>query len=257
MKPELLGATRADLSQLLQSLFFIPFRKLNGMVEPVLFVGWSLNYEMFFYVLFTLALTVRSYAAGLFGLVAGLAVLTAAGALAHPKNLYLSFYTSPVLIEFAIGMVLAFLLPRAPSSASLKVKLMVSLALLAAPVLVLEYLIWPNFPGIPVSAALSGALVAAGVLLDRWGWSVSFGPALLIGDASYVLYLSHPYVTQTVQKLNLPIPAVIQLLLAFGLATALAVFLHLFVEKPLTRVAKDLLGGRRGPVGPATAPVGL
>lgn len=41
-----------------ESLFFIPFRNPaeNDMIRPVLGVGWSLNYEMFFYVVLAFAL---------------------------------------------------------------------------------------------------------------------------------------------------------------------------------------------------------
>jgi exopolysaccharide production protein ExoZ len=52
--PHLLGATRAAPSELLKSLLFIPFAKSNGAVQPILFLGWTLNYEMFFYMLFAL-----------------------------------------------------------------------------------------------------------------------------------------------------------------------------------------------------------
>ena len=47
--PQLMGATRANLPDLLKSLFFIPFTKDSGLIQPLLFIGWSLNYEMFFY----------------------------------------------------------------------------------------------------------------------------------------------------------------------------------------------------------------
>src|SRR6185437_14170487 len=46
--PTLLQFTTASWGQLLKSLFFIPFAKANGDVQPVLFLGWTLNYEMFF-----------------------------------------------------------------------------------------------------------------------------------------------------------------------------------------------------------------
>src|SRR4029434_7909282 len=54
--PAAVQATSANPIQLLKSLLFIPFVKSNGLVHPVLFVGWTLNYEMFFYALFTIGL---------------------------------------------------------------------------------------------------------------------------------------------------------------------------------------------------------
>jgi exopolysaccharide production protein ExoZ len=41
--PSLMQATRADPVELAKSLLFIPFAKANGLVQPVAFVGWTLN----------------------------------------------------------------------------------------------------------------------------------------------------------------------------------------------------------------------
>ena len=46
--PTLLNNTTADLVHLAKSLFFVPFDKNGSGLFPVLFVGWTLNYEMFF-----------------------------------------------------------------------------------------------------------------------------------------------------------------------------------------------------------------
>ncbi|OTA19619.1 acyltransferase [Xenorhabdus beddingii] len=50
--PKLLNNTTPDFINLFKSILFIPFDK-NGIGHfPILFVGWTLNYEMFFYFLF-------------------------------------------------------------------------------------------------------------------------------------------------------------------------------------------------------------
>src|SRR3954451_25277970 len=41
--PTLLQATSTNPLELLKSLFFVPFVKSNGLVQPVLFLGWTLN----------------------------------------------------------------------------------------------------------------------------------------------------------------------------------------------------------------------
>ncbi len=56
--PSLLGNTTADISHLIKSLLFIPFDKNGTGHAPVLFLGWTLNYEMYFYLLFAIALAV-------------------------------------------------------------------------------------------------------------------------------------------------------------------------------------------------------
>jgi exopolysaccharide production protein ExoZ len=42
--PFLLKTTRPDVVELVKSLLFIPFAKANGIMQPVLFLGWTLNY---------------------------------------------------------------------------------------------------------------------------------------------------------------------------------------------------------------------
>jgi exopolysaccharide production protein ExoZ len=58
--PFLTGATRPDLVELMKSLFFVSVAKRNGLVEPVLFVGSTLNYEMFSYMIFSIFLLART-----------------------------------------------------------------------------------------------------------------------------------------------------------------------------------------------------
>ena len=52
------GIMRMQPDWLAKSLLFIPFDR-DGRVEPIISVGWTLNYEMFFYLLFALSLFVR------------------------------------------------------------------------------------------------------------------------------------------------------------------------------------------------------
>ena len=54
--PSLLQTSHMQWGELFKSLVFVPFRKANGLVQPVLFVGWTLNYEMFFYLMFAAGL---------------------------------------------------------------------------------------------------------------------------------------------------------------------------------------------------------
>jgi exopolysaccharide production protein ExoZ len=42
------------------SYLFLPTRNLDGEIRPLLGVGWTLNFEMFFYALFTFALRLRA-----------------------------------------------------------------------------------------------------------------------------------------------------------------------------------------------------
>lgn len=58
-RPELLNSTSFNLINYTKSLFFIPYFKENGQLNPVLAVGWTLNYEMFFYLCIFISLCLK------------------------------------------------------------------------------------------------------------------------------------------------------------------------------------------------------
>ena len=95
--------------EMVKSVFFIPYRSGGSPsgVWPILENGWTLNFEMFFYALFSLALAAPGRV-GLPGLVLSLGSLAALGRLFGPfESPCASVYTSPRLLEFAAGMTLA------------------------------------------------------------------------------------------------------------------------------------------------------
>jgi peptidoglycan/LPS O-acetylase OafA/YrhL len=49
--PDLLNNTTANFEHLIKSLFFIPFDKNGSGHFPILFLGWTLNFEVIFYIL--------------------------------------------------------------------------------------------------------------------------------------------------------------------------------------------------------------
>src|SRR5882672_247790 len=73
------------LSGLVNSLLFIPYAKEGGRVYPILFLGWTLNYEMFFYALFACALALNRRLAPI-TVCAALVVLVAAGQPVAPSS---------------------------------------------------------------------------------------------------------------------------------------------------------------------------
>ena len=55
--PDVLNNTTANIVHLIKSLFFIPFDKNGTGHFPILFLGWTLNFEVIFYFLFSLSLS--------------------------------------------------------------------------------------------------------------------------------------------------------------------------------------------------------
>jgi exopolysaccharide production protein ExoZ len=229
--PQLMGATRGDLSELLQSLLFVPFVKSNGNVHPLLYLGWTLNYEMLFYALFALALVLaprRAHAVA----AALLLSLFAIGRVVEFDSVPLGFWTAPIVIEFVFGIAAyhvwrSGVLTRLPAlaAAGIAVGAWLLMASLRA-----DDTMRPWLWGLPAMV-----LFLATLSLER-RWHV---PALwlLIGNASYSLYLTHAYVIQALQKKLMPLDSfapvkVALMLLAVVVCCALAVACFRLIERP-------------------------
>lgn len=245
--PSLLQSTSADGVELLKSLFFIPFRKGEN-VQPILYLGWTLNYEMFFYLVFWVAMNIsHRYRAWLASV--AMASLSLAGALLVPESDLGRFYTSPLLVLFASGMILHAVLfrgfqPRfSPPS---RPRQMVAWAAIASGVVVLvlvsNYVTEKNILllwGVPSVVMMAAALVGL--------WGVAMPKVVLdLGDASYSLYLFHPYVIKVaeVAAVNRIQNHVAQTLLYSGVVVGccvLAVLCYRWVEAPLTRELRTRL----------------
>lgn len=101
--PSLLNATTPNLQNLVRSLFLIPYKRGDGGVFPMLFLGWTLEYEMFFYLVFGVALAFFKRWAHLAASLL-LIVATVAGRVFQPSATIPRFYTNPIILEFVLGM---------------------------------------------------------------------------------------------------------------------------------------------------------
>ena len=54
-----INSEKLNASMIIQSLLFIPFYNENfGSFSPILNIGWTLNYEMFFYLIFYISMLI-------------------------------------------------------------------------------------------------------------------------------------------------------------------------------------------------------
>jgi peptidoglycan/LPS O-acetylase OafA/YrhL len=185
-------AVRGDIGgagYILASFLFLPWPRPDGLMEPALGLGWTLNYEMFFYLVLTPFLLLRR---GRAVLASGLAlcVLVAAGRYAGfgPQ---LAFWSDPIILEFVIGMGLALAV-----DAGLRLPGWLRLILIAAAIAILHQ--QAGGPGISrvLSFGLPGALLVMAAVTGRAPRPGSWPTRTLIrlGDASYAMYLFHPFV---------------------------------------------------------------
>ncbi|MGI3170908.1 acyltransferase family protein [Pseudooceanicola sp. C21-150M6] len=241
------------IGNMLKSMFFIPFERAHGAIMPLLGVGWTLNYEMFFYLVFALLIFLpdRVRALALMGTMVVLALL---GLALSPENVVLSFFSNPILLEFAAGVGLAQLWianwgagrhDRVAGAALLALGV-AGFVLMNSPegfsqLMLSRVLVF----GIPAVLCVAGAM-----LIERSGLSIKSRFWMELGAASYVLYLFHSFVLQIVfkggnaaglQSLG-PVAQVAAAIFAFVLAHLVAVFLHRRVEKPVTAMLNRIVG---------------
>lgn len=174
--------------QIVMSLLFIPYYGRNGDMEPALGVGWTLNYEMFFYLIFALSLLVRERYRLPCILAALISFVLARELPFH--NAPFGLFTSPMLLEFAAGISIAAWYRSGRSLQSGVDLLLIALGIAG---IALSFMAPPEggFARV-VMWGLPAAVVLVGSLSYERNGSVRHIEFLkTLGDASYAIYLSH------------------------------------------------------------------
>jgi len=194
-----------ELGTTLASFAFIPAPRADGNVEPLYSLGWTLNYEMFFYAVFALFLPLRRKAA-LAATGLALVGLAAWGSLAAPASPTLAFWSAPIILLFVAGMGIAVL---RQGGAALPAWLRGGMAIAACLFLAFDPLgLMRELPGGGQGGGMArllawgapATLLVAAACLGKEG--APRRPRLdalrmrlaQLGDASYALYLVHPFV---------------------------------------------------------------
>jgi exopolysaccharide production protein ExoZ len=239
IRPHFLWMAPFSAADLARSLAFAPYVDAWGEPYPVLLQGWTLNYEMFFYVLFALALFApRRLQLAVLSL--ALAGLIAAGLLLQPTDPALATYTDLELAEFLAGLWLGkvWLTGRLRGRAVGWGLVAAGLAAFAVEqVLQLRDGPWRTvYWGLPALALVTGALCLEGAgAVRRWA------PLKALGDGSYSIYLFHLFVVAVCARLFAG-PAADWLRLAaslVGSGVAGWVLFHL-LERPMTSALRKL-----------------
>lgn len=227
---------RADFG-LLSDFVFIPRFNIefSSHIWPSLVPGWTINYEMAFYVLFGAALLFGRWR--YLALVSALAGLVLVGALWTFESAPAQFWTASVIGEFALGIGVYHLMKSTkwvPKTWQLVCVFLAGFVGLAIPNLDLPTLVAYG----PFAAMIvwSGAHLGQLVKPQKW--------LLLIGDASYSIYLSHLFTFNlgfkiyNALKLSEPTPFNIAaaILILTSIATVVGIAVHFLLEKPLMRV---------------------
>lgn len=232
LMPNVFKATVFQWDTFLMSLAFIPHFSVayDGYVWPIVAPGWSLVFEMYFYALFALSLLVGTrfripLICALIVIVFVIASLNNSG-----NSALAQFFSESMVFEFILGMALAVAWKeglRLPSSTAW------FLLLFGCSLLFL------NLPGPRiVEFGLPSMIIVMSCLYIRIGESEL---GVLLGDASYALYLSHIFTLGVLRKFVAPMlgdgPMAAYLFVAVSLAacTIVSIFIHHYIDNWLLR----------------------
>lgn len=206
--PSLLQTARFDLEHILASYAFIAWEHpTTGLMEPVVLPGWTLNYEMFFYLIFgVLLLADRRHrlfiATVFFGVlpVIGDLLIKAMSDDAVGRS-QIGFYTSSIMLEFVFGMLLGELYTRTDVLNTIAKQYGWLTALVGLLSLLFVADLFPSMPryisrGIPSLILVTGTLAQ-----DCTGGVRKYWLPLTAGNASYSLYLMHPFVLSATSQI--------------------------------------------------------
>jgi exopolysaccharide production protein ExoZ len=169
---------------------------------PVLNPGWTLSYEMAFYAIFAFSLLVKR------SLPVMLAIMAACS------------IGDQLFVEFIAGALIAALMPH------VRIGLIVSSMMLIFGLYVLT--VWPG---------VGAALIVSGALNERL-LKVHSSVGLMLGNASYSIYLLHAFPLAVMHKLKVPHEIfTVTLIVA---SSVLGVLSFQYAEKPMSKWLKSI-----------------
>jgi exopolysaccharide production protein ExoZ len=223
-----------DLDNIIGSYFFIPYKKDATHVEPLMGVGWTLIFEMFFYLVFSIALLLRVNVYIFVGFVMiVLSMLSLMRPIDYPVWMYLF---NPMVLEFWLGMIIGYFVLKGKL---IKARYAVLLLILStAWIMFSNEIIIPEVISIGISAVV---LVYSVVSLESFLKPNISKYVLFLSAASYSLYLVHPIFAPMVPVLMSKIGVRIFglsvfLSVLFSIGVAILTYMH--IESPITNYLK-------------------
>ncbi len=180
-----------DVDRVVKSLLFIP----DGF--PVLMVGWTLNYEMYFYLVFTITLLLPRHWR-LLALTIWLAGTCLAGFLANPFQVYwsfkdITFYTNPIVLEFLAGVFVGYIYLQQRFLSRQTALLFVLTGFPA--IFIARYFISDIETWRFLAWGIPSVMIVYGFLSLEFHKAKGTAALAHLGDSSYSLYLCHLIVT--------------------------------------------------------------
>ncbi|QPF82463.1 acyltransferase [Bradyrhizobium genosp. L] len=233
MAPRSLELPADKWHYILSCYLFIPVLRAADDLRPILGQGWTLDYEMFFYVAFAFAI-LWPRRIGVTILTIGFLALAILGRNLDISTPKLFTWTDGLILEFILGVHLGLIYQRG-----------FRVGWLGATGLVLGGIAlgYPefNWPAV-FSAGLPAMLIVGGLVLGPQLKDIAATRWLtILGDASYSIYLSHtivlrPFRDVWVRHIDGAWSPVAFFVCGIAVAVVVGCAIHYAIERPLLRV---------------------
>ncbi len=245
--PTIFSTSSSSAETIAKSIFFIPTYGEKGLIRPILSMGWTLYYEIFFYIITAFFLYASNCKSNKALLSATTIAIAASILLAFKVNTNYSVLQllAPISIEFLFGTLIGAATEAALKSDRISPPQFMT-CLLTLPVA--GYLLITSTPeniNINVDRLLfwgiPGALILVSVislepLFKRL--TIIFPSFSIVGDASYAIYLVHGISFSLIGKIIKSFgvnPSISPAIPLFFGALTLGILTHIHVEKPLQK----------------------
>lgn len=225
--PQAFRELKLSGEHIFNSLFFINF--LSEFDYPILYVGWTLEYEMLFYIIFAFSLFFKNIK---YSILTSILMLT----------IFVFYGLSSIVIEFIYGMLVGFFFK----------KIKINSIFCCIFILVGFYLLTVGWnKEIPRSLAwgLPSLLIFLGALYLN---PIKNSLLATLGNASYSIYLVQVFsipmcykIFSKIGSLNFIYINEIYVIICIILSTIGGVLLHVAIEKPLAKIIKKIRQSRK------------
>lgn len=196
-KPSLLGDTTVSLEYFLKSIFFVPFDKNGVGFSPLLFLGWTLNYEVYFYLLF--ALSMRFCKQHVILCTSMLIIILKIMMMTVLVDFSLSrFYGDSIVLEFVVGMLL-FQVWRDFRPLIYRYRYLLAAIFGAASTMLLFYNTQDRF----LNYGLLASAVFVTIFVLLMGQRVNRF-LMALGDAAFSVYITHIFIIDLFLRVIFP-----------------------------------------------------
>jgi peptidoglycan/LPS O-acetylase OafA/YrhL len=244
--------------EIVKSFFFVPYENAAGLVRPILGLGWTLDYEMLFYGIFSISLFFHTrFRYSLIIAVLALLVFSRRWGILVPESVafinVLYLWADSIVLYFLIGLLIGILrdqLSRRGITPSLSFSRAsawssgILLSFVAATWLTEDSLgLFETL--VPIICLLCLCLCAAEQGDTGEARSFVKRTVCLAGDASYSTYVTHTFLLGPAGRLialtNIPVSPLLFAGIMLLICTMFGVLVFRHVERPLMKIARGWL----------------